>query len=326
MVYLLLSGRSRAEAAARAMTEDLSLERARLSAILEGTRVGTWEWNVQTGETVFNEEWARIVGYQLEELEPVSIVTWASLTHPDDLQKSDKLIKQHFAGETPFYECEARMRHKDGHWIWVLDRGKVGKWDEAGKPLMMYGTHQDITRGRQELETYHHGAHHDVLTDLPNRVLLSDRISQALALAEREKTQVALLFMDLDGFKSVNDNHGHDAGDVVLQQVARRLLHCMRASDTLARVGGDEFVALLQNIGDEQEALKMANLFISEVRRPIPLPNGSEAQISMSVGIAVYPQHGVTGEVLSERADRAMYQIKRGSKNAALIYQSPGSA
>lgn len=202
----------------------------------------------------------------------------------------------------------------------------MGKWDEAGKPLMMYGTHQDITRGRQELETYHHGAHHDVLTDLPNRVLLSDRISQALALAEREKTQVALLFMDLDGFKSVNDNHGHDAGDVVLQQVARRLLHCMRASDTLARVGGDEFVALLQNIGDEQEALKMANLFISEVRRPIPLPNGSEAQISMSVGIAVYPQHGVTGEVLSERADRAMYQIKRGSKNAALIYQSPGSA
>ena len=320
LVFLLVSGRSRAEAVARTMTEDLSLEKARLSAILEGTRVGTWEWNIQTGETVFNEEWANIVGYKLEELEPISIVTWASLTHPDDLQKSDKLLKQYFAGETPFYEYEARMRHKDGHWIWVLDRGKVGKWDEAGKPLIMYGTHQDITRARLELETYHHGAHHDILTNLPNRALLSDRISQALALAEREKTQVALLFMDLDGFKSVNDDHGHDAGDVVLQKVARRVLQSMRASDTLARVGGDEFVALLQGIGNEQEALKMANLFISEVRRPIHLPNGCEARISMSVGIAIYPQHGVTGELLSERADQAMYQVKKRSKSAALVY------
>ncbi len=320
LVFLLVSGRSRAEAVARTMTEDLSLEKARLSAILEGTRVGTWEWNIQTGETVFNEEWANIVGYKLEELEPVSIVTWASLTHPDDLQKSDKLLKQYFAGETPFYEYEARMRHKDGHWIWVLDRGKVGKWDEAGKPLIVYGTHQDITRARLELETYHHGAHHDILTNLPNRALLSDRISQALALAEREKTQVALLFMDLDGFKSVNDDHGHDAGDVVLQKVARRVLQSMRASDTLARVGGDEFVALLQGIGNEQEALKMANLFISEVRRPIHMPNGCEARISMSVGIAIYPQHGVTGELLSERADQAMYQVKKRSKSAALVY------
>ncbi|MEH8136783.1 PAS domain-containing protein, partial [Aeromonas veronii] len=83
---------------------------------------------------VFNEEWARIVGYKLQELEPISIVTWVKLTHPEDLQKSEQLLKQHFAGELPFYECEARMRHKDGHWIWVLDRGKVGKWDRDGKP------------------------------------------------------------------------------------------------------------------------------------------------------------------------------------------------
>jgi len=94
----------------------------------------------------------------------------------------------------------------------------------------------------------------------------------------------------------------------------------MRASDTLARVGGDEFVALLQGIGNEQEALKMANLFISEVRRPIHMPNGCEARISMSVGIAIYPQHGVTGELLSERADQAMYQVKKRSKSAALVY------
>ncbi|MEH8136735.1 diguanylate cyclase domain-containing protein, partial [Aeromonas veronii] len=325
LMFLLVSGRSRAEAAARAMTEDLSLERSRLSAILEGTRVGTWEWNVQSGETVFNEEWARIVGYKLQELEPISIVTWAKLTHPGDLQKSEQLLKQYFAGELPFYECEARMRHKDGHWIWVLDRGKVGKWDRDGKPLIMYGTHQDISRSRQELDTYHHRAHHDVLTGLPNRVLLGDRIQQALALAERENAHLAVLFMDLDGFKSVNDTHGHGAGDVVLKTVARRLLRCIRASDTLARVGGDEYVALLQHVSDEQEALKKASLFISEVRRPIPLPAGGEARISISVGIALYPQHGTTIEVLSEHADQAMYQVKKGSKNGALVYQDSGS-
>lgn len=294
-------------------------------SVLEGTRIGTWQWNVQTGETLFNQRWAEIVGYTLTELAPISIDTWLKLTHPEDLQKSEQLLKQHFAGELPFYECEARMRHKDGHWIWVLDRGKVGKWDRDGKPLIMYGTHQDISRSRQELDTYHHRAHHDVLTDLPNRVLLGERIQQALALAERENTHLAVLFMDLDGFKSVNDTHGHEAGDVVLKTVARRLLRCIRASDTLARVGGDEYVALLQHVSDEQEALKKASLFISEVRRPIPLPAGGEARISISVGIALYPQHGTTIEVLSEHADQAMYQVKKGSKNGALMHQDSGS-
>lgn len=325
LVFMLVSARSRAEAAARAMTEDLSLERARLNAILEGTRVGTWEWNVQTGKTVFNEQWAAIVGYQLAELEPVSIQTWIGMVHPEDLQKSDLLIKQHLAGEAPFYECEARMRHKEGHWVWVLDRGKISKWSEDGKPLIMYGTHQDITREKQKMDTYHYGAHHDVLTDLPNRILLSDRLSQALALAERAKTHVALLFMDLDGFKFINDNHGHDAGDVVLQTVARRIQQCIRASDTLARVGGDEFVALLQDVGDDNESLKMANLFNSEVRRPIPLPDGGEGHVSLSIGIAIYPQHGMTAELLSEHADQAMYQVKKSSKNAALVYRSEDS-
>ncbi|WP_432296450.1 CHASE domain-containing protein [Shewanella oncorhynchi] len=325
LVFILISGRSRVEALAREMTEDLSMERARLNAFLEGTRVGTWEWHIQTGETVFNHKWAKIIGYKLEELEPISIETWIKLTHPDDFKKSEQLLKQHFLGETPFYECEARMRHKDGHWVWVLDRGKVGKWDDEGKPIIIYGTHQDITRSKLQLETYHRGAYHDVLTDLPNRQLFNDRISQALALAEREKTHLAVFFMDLDGFKTVNDIYGHEAGDVVLKTVANRIEQCIRASDTLARFGGDEFVVLLQDIVDEQEAIDKATKFIAEVKSPISLPAGSEANISMSVGIALYPQHGITSEQLCKRADQAMYQVKKGSKNGALVYQNDDS-
>ena len=123
----------------------LQQERQRLAYILEGTHVGTWEWNVQTGETQFNERWAEIIGYTLEELAPVSIDTWVKYSHPDDFELSKKLLQDHFSGKLNYYECEARMKHKNGDWIWVLDRGQVAKWSDDGKPLLMFGTHQDIT-------------------------------------------------------------------------------------------------------------------------------------------------------------------------------------
>lgn len=114
-------------------------------SVLEGTRIGTWQWNVQTGATVFNERWAETVGYTLAELAPVSINTWLTLLHPDDAAESATLLEQHFTGTLAFYDCKCRMRHKAGHWVWVHDRGRVISWTADGKPLMMYGTHADIT-------------------------------------------------------------------------------------------------------------------------------------------------------------------------------------
>ncbi|MFP3343115.1 PAS domain-containing protein [Halomonas sp. SIMBA_159] len=128
-------------ALAQALQE--SERRARL--VIEGTRVGTWQWNVQTGETHFNERWAQIVGYTLEELSPTTIDTWLDLAHPDDLAHSGALLNAHFLGETESYNCKARMRHKQGHWVWVHDRGQVFDWTPDGQPLLMYGTHTDIT-------------------------------------------------------------------------------------------------------------------------------------------------------------------------------------
>jgi PAS domain S-box-containing protein len=129
--------------------EALREERQRLAGIIKGTNAGTWEWNVQTGETVFNDRWAEIIGYTLDEISPVSIETWMKFAHPDDLMTSDELLEKHFHGELDYYEFESRMKHKDGNWIWVLDRGKVTSWTEEGKPLMMMGTHQDITERKQ---------------------------------------------------------------------------------------------------------------------------------------------------------------------------------
>ncbi|HAH35722.1 MAG TPA: hypothetical protein DCL81_04035, partial [Algoriphagus sp.] len=124
---------------------DLADQRQRLTNVIEGTGAGTWEWNVQTGETQYNETWANIIGYTLEELAPLSIQTWIDFAHPEDLEQSNQELEKCFRGETESYESECRMKHKDGRWVWVLDRGKVFSWTKDGKPLMMFGTHVDIT-------------------------------------------------------------------------------------------------------------------------------------------------------------------------------------
>jgi len=134
------------------MEEQLKSQKERLSNIIESTNMGTWEWNVQTGETVFNEKWANIIGYSLEEISPVSIETWMKYAHPDDLERSNALLEKHFRGELDYYHFECRMKHRDGHWVWVLDHGKVVSWTEDGNPLWMYGTHQDITERKQMRE------------------------------------------------------------------------------------------------------------------------------------------------------------------------------
>jgi PAS domain S-box-containing protein len=132
--------------------QKLADERRRMANVIKGTHAGTWEWNVQTGKTIFNERWAEIVGYTLEELAPVSIKTWGAFTHPDDLKESGDLLERHFAGELQYYDCQCRMKHKDGHWVWVHDRGRVTTRTDDGKPLMMFGTHMDITEAKRAEE------------------------------------------------------------------------------------------------------------------------------------------------------------------------------
>ncbi|MGL1904058.1 MAG: PAS domain-containing protein, partial [Fibrobacterales bacterium] len=185
--------------------ETLAKERQRLAYILEGTNVGTWEWNVQTGETVLNERWAGIIGYTLEELSPVNIDNWMKFAHPDDLKISEEILKKNFRRELDFYDCELRMRHKNGHWVWMFGRGKVFTWTEEGKPLLMCGTHQEITQRKEYEQKIQYMATHDSLTHVPNLNVAQDRLTMALESAKRNKKLVGVLFVDMDGFKNIND-------------------------------------------------------------------------------------------------------------------------
>ena len=161
---------------------ELEFEKHRLADIIKGTNVGTWEWNMQTGETIFNERWAEILGYTLDEISPVSIETWIGCSHPDDLKKANELIRKHANGESDYYEFESRLKHKNGEWVWVLDRGKVHTWDDNGKPLLMSGTHQDITdRKRAEQALRDSEARFSLFMDyLPVIVFLKDHEGRTL--------------------------------------------------------------------------------------------------------------------------------------------------
>ncbi len=132
--------------------QEIQIAKMRMENIIDGTSVGTWEWNVQTGKTIFNNYWAEMLGYRLEELEPITINTWEKLTHPDDLKKAEKIISKHFSGDLPYYDCELRMKHKNGNWVWIQDRGRVVTRTSNGKPLMMFGMHNLITERKENEE------------------------------------------------------------------------------------------------------------------------------------------------------------------------------
>jgi diguanylate cyclase (GGDEF)-like protein/PAS domain S-box-containing protein len=186
--------------------------------------------------------------------------------------------------------------------------------DEDGRVLRRIAVFSDITDKKQAEEQIHHLAHHDLLTDLPNRVLYADRLAQALATARRDQSRVGLLYVDLDNFKPVNDGYGHAVGDQLLRNVAQRLLSCVRETDTVARIGGDKFVVLLPTIQSESNAQVVAEKIRASLEAPFEI-DGNRLSISSSIGGAIYPNHGEDESQLMQHADHAMYGAKKSGRN-----------
>lgn len=194
--------------------------------------------------------------------------------------------------------------------------------DNYGNIHHFVGIKHDITERKQVEERIRHMAQYDVLTDLPNRALFSDRMSLELAIAKRDKERLAVLFVDFDRFKPINDTLGHEVGDLLLQEAARRMQGCMRASDTLARIGGDEFVVLLRSVEEEADAMLVAEKIRHALNRPFAVA-GHSLNISSSTGIAIYPEHGMNEVELMRNADIAMYYAKESGRDCVKIFH-PG--
>ena len=257
-----------------------------------------------------NDKICEILGYPREFLQER---TWASLTHPEDLDKSVREFERVLKGEINYYTLEKRFVHRNGYVIHTTVDVHCAR-NADGKPDYFVATIQDITARKTQEARIHHMAHHDSLTDMPNRTLLSDRLSQTLLLSRRNGSRFATLFMDLDNFKPVNDQYGHATGDLLLKAVAQRIQACVRASDTVARMGGDEFVVLLAPIESKGQALQVAEKIHDALAQPFTLEDGHVAHISSSTGIALYPDHADTEDALIRCADNAMYAAKAAGR------------
>jgi diguanylate cyclase (GGDEF)-like protein len=184
------------------------------------------------------------------------------------------------------------------------------------------GITEDITKSKLAEEQIKHLATHDSLTDLPSLRLAKDRLAMAINLARRYKKSVAVMFIDLDGFKAVNDTLGHDAGDYVLQQVAQRMLSCVRKTDTVARIGGDEFLIIATEINTPDNAAQIAEKVIHLVSKPV-IFKGQQVVVGASIGIALFPDDGKDMDQLIKKADEAMYRIKKAGKNGFCFVNNP---
>ncbi|QID17687.1 EAL domain-containing protein [Nitrogeniibacter mangrovi] len=428
----------------RAKTRQLLRNQLRLEGIIQGTRAGTWEWHLATGEVVINPVWAEMLGHTPESLGPMSAERINALIHPDDRERCSTLMNEHLAGDLDHYACEVRMRHKDGHWVWLLQRGQTTERDANGRPLVVAGTQIDVTGSklaqielqltasvfanaregilitdasaniidvnpaftrvtgysraeaigqnvrilksnrhasdfyetlwtqlrehgfwegeiwnrRKSGEVYpeiltvsgvrdekgrvshfvavfsdisrqkeyerqlEHLAYYDPLTGLPNRVLLVDRLAHAMTRARRRGVQLGLAYLDLDGFKEINDAHGHALGDRVLVIVAGRLKKALRDDDTVARVGGDEFVIVLFDPPATQPQETVIRRLLSAIAEPIHLDQRT-FHLSGSIGLVQYGgDSDLDSDQLIRQADQAMYQAKQAGKNRYHLFDA----
>lgn len=301
------------------LSQQLRESEARYALSARGANDGLWDWDLIEDSILFSPRWKSMLGYSVDSIGS-SPAEWFDIIHQDDIKHVRMELQKHIDGETEQFECEHRMLHNDGSYRWVLTRG-IAVRNQEGVSTRMAGSQTDITRGKAA----------DPLTGLPNRVLFMDHLASAVKKSSGDEDYVfAVLFMDLDRFKIINDSLGHHTGDELLVTVAKRIESSIRESDvfthfddrcTVARFGGDEFVVLLKGIKNVENVSKVAQRIIDVVSHPITL-KGNQIIPSISIGIAM-GQHGEhASEELIRDADTAMYQAKAEGKSCYRVFDN----
>jgi diguanylate cyclase (GGDEF)-like protein len=328
--WIVLAQRIRYLLRAKRTLDELRQSESRLETAQRIARVGHWEWNVETDEHLWSEQIHRLLGVT-GAAGAVTHELFLSRVHPDDRARVELALKQ-AAREGTNYALEHRVIHSDVGELVVHAQAEFS-WGADGRGRRLCGTLQDITDRRRAEERIRRLAYYDPQTDLPNRVLFQERVEQAIADARRARRLVALMFLDLDDFKRVNDTLGHSAGDQLLAEVAARLSRAIRDTDpltrdaalapnaVLARHGGDEFIVCLSGIHRAEDAARVAQRILASFDAPVRL-NGGDVFMTASLGISLYPQDGDAAEALLKHADAAMYHAKSSGRNNYQFYDA----
>ena len=298
----------------RPLARRLVHSEVRLRMALESSDLAVWDWDVPSGRVSLSEHWAAVLGGVPQTID-TSSGELARLMHPGDMAAVGEQVSALLKGTISHYAIDHRVRTYAGEWKWIRSRGRVVERARDGSALRATGTNVDINERKvSELQLAHRAAH-DVLTGLPNRGLFHDRLDRALLRSRRGRALMAVIYLDVDKFKGVNDTLGHAAGDALLKEFAARLTACVRATDTVARFGGDEFAVILEGLGAREDGLRIAAAIVAAMRAPFAL-EGKAASVSASAGIAFHDGAAECSiEALLEAADQALYEAKAAGRD-----------
>jgi diguanylate cyclase (GGDEF)-like protein/PAS domain S-box-containing protein len=293
----------------RDLVEEIQRSEERYALAARAANDGLWDWELGTSSVYYSDRWKTMIGHQGSEV-GTSPDEWFRRVHPGDLPRLRQALSECVDGKLEVVECEHRLRAADGTHRWMRCQALAVRAAPDGSATRLVGSLTDVTAQRELEEKLRYGAHHDALTGLPNRALFLDRLAQALARARRNpEARIGLLFLDLDGFKQVNDNLGHLAGDQLLVKVAERIGQRLRESDTAARLGGDEFAVLLEDVRAPADVDTIADDISRRLCAPYDI-DGEEVVISAAVGAALSATGRERPDDILRSADSAMYQAK----------------
>jgi diguanylate cyclase (GGDEF)-like protein/PAS domain S-box-containing protein len=297
----------------------LRVSEERYALAVQGANDGLWDWDVKNNRIYFSPRWKSMLGYSDDEIRD-DPNEWFDRVHPDDVERLRLDISSHLKGLTPHFQNEHRMLHRDGDYRWMLNRG-IAVLDDDNVASRMAGSQADITDRKNAERRLLHDAFHDTLTELPNRALFMDRLRYAVERSKRrEDYKFAVLFLDLDRFKDVNDSLGHMVGDELLVAVGQMLGKGVRSTDTVARLGGDEFVILLEDITEEDAAIRIAEWINEEFTHAFNL-SGKEVFITTSIGIVISATRYTRPDDILRDADIAMYSAKASGRAQYQIFE-----
>ncbi|TDT71966.1 PAS domain S-box-containing protein/diguanylate cyclase (GGDEF)-like protein [Hypnocyclicus thermotrophus] len=297
------------------LNKKLDTQRKQLINIIEGTELGTWEWDLVTNQTIFNEYWANMIGYTLKELEPTTIKTWEKFIHPDDKEETENILQKHFEKKISYYESEFRMKHKKGHWVWISAKGKVIEWSFDNKPLKMFGTHTDITQKKKFEAIIKENSIRDPLTNIYNRRYLDEQLKNLILENKRENNIFSVAILDIDFFKNINDNYGHLAGDFILQEFTKIIKSHIRPYDIFGRYGGEEFILILLHVGNN-EMYEILNRILDFILQKDFIYNNEIIKLSFSAGMCDINEFLIpTVNQIYECIDKKLYIAKNNGRS-----------